>query len=110
MASTAGGSEGVTTGVTDATLVGSPAASTQRIIRSLSVYNADTVAATVTIKHDKAATERIVAKVTLQADETFFLSDHLIVLDATDEKLEIVLAAAVTTNELQFVASYLDDS
>lgn len=47
----------LTNGTTDVALVASPASSTQRIIDTLFIYNADTVKATVTIKLDANGTE-----------------------------------------------------
>ena len=59
----AGDTEVLTNNTTDVTLVGSPSgASTQRIVDYLSVFNSDTVAATVTIKMDVSATEKILWK------------------------------------------------
>jgi hypothetical protein len=45
----AGGSDGTTTGTTAATIVAAPAASTQRRVREISLYNADTTLHTVTV-------------------------------------------------------------
>lgn len=59
-----------TNNTTDVDLVGSPAASTQRIIDFLSVYNADTASATVTIKLDASGTEYILCKEVLPAGAT----------------------------------------
>lgn len=58
-----------TNNTTDVDLVAAPAASTQRVVDYLSVYNRDTAAATVTIKHDLSATERILWKGLLLAGE-----------------------------------------
>lgn len=58
-----------TNNTTDVTVVGSPAASTQRTMTYLSVYNHDTVPQTVTVKYDANATEYILAKVTLGVQE-----------------------------------------
>ena len=51
-----------TNGTTDVNIVPAPAASTQRIVDFLSVYNADTANATVTIKLDANGTEYILWK------------------------------------------------
>lgn len=58
-----------TNSTTDVTIAASPAASTQRIIDYISVYNNDTVNATVTVKLDANGTEYILFKVTLAATE-----------------------------------------
>jgi hypothetical protein len=56
-------------GTTDVNIVGSPAASTQRVIDMISIYNADTVPATVTIKLDANGTEYIIYKQTIANGE-----------------------------------------
>ena len=58
-----------TNSTTDVTIAASPVASTQRIIDYISVYNNDTVNATVTVKLDANGTEYILFKVTLAATE-----------------------------------------
>jgi len=52
----------LTNGTTDVALVSSPASSTQRVIDTLIIYNADTVTADVTIKLDANGTEYILFK------------------------------------------------
>ena len=54
---TPGRSVAVSNNTTDANIVASPAASTQRIIDLLTVYNTDTANATVTIKFDANGTD-----------------------------------------------------
>ena len=51
-----------TNNTTDVDVVGAPAASTQRVIDHISIYNADTVAATVTVKLDANGSETILFK------------------------------------------------
>lgn len=58
-----------TNNTTDVNLAASPAASTQRVIDFISVYNEDTVNAVVTIKLDANATEYTLCKVTLATTE-----------------------------------------
>lgn len=58
-----------TNNTTDVDLVPAPASSTQRVVDYLSVFNRDTAAATVTIKHDLSATERILWKGLLLPNE-----------------------------------------
>lgn len=111
MAFTPGAANGVTTGTSDQEMVAAPAASTQRMVRYLSVYNADTVAATVTVKYADTGgggVERVLRKATLAVDETLEF-DGAIVLEDTDS-IDVVLEAAVTTNELEWTASWADIS
>ena len=53
-----------------ATAVAAPAAATQRQVKLLSIYNADTVSATVTVQLNNAATRRIMKKTTLNSGDT----------------------------------------
>jgi hypothetical protein len=71
----AGRSVANTNNTTDVTIAGSPAASTQRIIDLISIYNNDTAIATVTIKLDASGTEYIFYKGLLQAGETLTYTD-----------------------------------
>lgn len=53
-----GEQDGTSNGGTAVDVVASPAASTQRQVKFLSIYNADTVAATVTVRYNNNATTR----------------------------------------------------
>lgn len=61
---------GVTNSATLVTMVSAPAASTQRKISALTVYNADTVAATVTIRMYDGANRRRIVSQSLAAGST----------------------------------------
>jgi len=56
------------------TIVAAPGASTQREVHSINVYNADTVAATITIRENDNATLRILVKITLAVGDTLAYS------------------------------------
>ena len=58
-----------TNNTTDVDLVGSPAASTQRVIDFISIYNKDTANATVTIKFDANGTEYVLFKTIVSTGE-----------------------------------------
>jgi hypothetical protein len=64
-----------TNNTTDVTIAAAPAASTQRIIDLISIYNNDTVSQTVTVKLDANATEYIFYKGILAAGETLSYTD-----------------------------------
>lgn len=53
----------------DVNIVPAPAASTQRVVDFISIYNLDTNAAIVTIKFDANGTEYVLFKTTISADE-----------------------------------------
>lgn len=66
---TPGNTQQNTNNTTDVNVVQAPGASTQRILETLSVYNADTATAVVTLKLDKNSTESIIGKWTLATGE-----------------------------------------
>ena len=63
--------DGALNGVTPVTLVAAPAASTQRIVRTISIQNRDTAAVTLTISYNNNSTLRQLAVVTLNANDTW---------------------------------------
>lgn len=65
----------LTNNTTDVNLVDSPAPSTQRVIDFVSIFNADTVNATVTIKLDANGTDYILWQGTLTAGESVQYTD-----------------------------------
>lgn len=65
-----------TNDTTDVTIAAGPASSTQRVIDLISIYNNDTVSATVTIKLDANGTEYIFYKGTLGVGETLTYTDN----------------------------------
>ncbi len=62
---TAGRSVANTNGTTDVDLIAAPAASTQRVIDYISVYNNDSASVTATLKYDANGTDYILWKGTL---------------------------------------------
>ena len=64
-----------TNNTTDVNLVAAPAASTQRVVDLVNIYNRDTVVATVTVKMDLNGTEYILWKGMLDTGETLFYAD-----------------------------------
>ncbi len=69
-------SDGQLNGTTDVTLVGAPASGVKRAIKSITIYNRDTAAVTVSIKFDNGGTQRILQRVQLVSGETWH-SDEL---------------------------------
>lgn len=59
-----------TNGTTDVDLVGAPSSGYQRLIEYLSIYNTDTVSATVTVKYDANGTEYILFKAIISPGES----------------------------------------
>ena len=110
MAFTELSNDGLTNGATDVDLVAAPGASTKRLVRFITVYNADTVAATILVEYEHAADQRMMYKVTLQRYETWVFGEggEILILDDTDKSIVIHLSGAVTANELHFTSHYAD--
>lgn len=100
-------SNGTTNSTTPVEVVAAPGSSTRRLIRSITVFNADTAAATLTLTYDNGVTERVLNRTTLSiGDQLYF--DDTVVLANTSSSINIVLAGAVTTNQLDWTAHYGD--
>lgn len=69
VAYTPGRNAGTTNGTTTVTLVGAPAASTQRVIDYINIYNPNVATSEVTIKLDLNGTEFIIHKIVLAQNE-----------------------------------------
>lgn len=98
---------GLSNNTTDVTVVGSPSASTRRVVKSITVYNNDTATATVTLKYFDGTNERILIKLVMDVGDTL-LYDQIIILDGTSDLVELVLGGAVSTNQLHFTSHYAD--
>jgi len=72
---TPGRTVSTTNDTTDVTVIGSPAASTQRVVDLINVYNLDTVSATVTIKFSDNGTEYILWRGIMTASQTLTYTD-----------------------------------
>lgn len=68
---TEGANDGAFNGTSQVTLVSAPAASTRRVIKSLTIKNRDTAAVTITISYNNNSTLRTIAKVTLAVGDTW---------------------------------------
>lgn len=70
---TEGANDGALNGTTAVTLVGSPGASTRRVIKWITIQNKDTAPVTITITYNNSSgsTSRQIAKVTLAVNDTW---------------------------------------
>ena len=70
---TEGASDGALNGTSAVTVVSSPAASTRRVVKWITIPNKDTAAVTVTVTYNNSSgsTTRQIAKVTLQPNDTW---------------------------------------
>jgi hypothetical protein len=81
---TPGHTDTQTNGATAVTLVAAPGASTQRQVKYINIYNADTVSATVTVRYNANATLRTLAKIILLTGESLIWDGQAFkVLDAS---------------------------
>lgn len=72
---TPGSSTTATNSTTGVTIVAAPGAATQRQIKFLSIHNADTAAAVVTVRYNDNTTLRTLCKVSLPAGDTLQYTD-----------------------------------
>ena len=102
---------GVTNGTTEVDVVGPPGSAHTFVVRNIVVHNRDTVQATVILQLVDSAggTTTRLHKQTLDPDATL-LFEAIVVLDATTKKIQVVLAGAITTNQLDVTAAYGDVS
>jgi hypothetical protein len=101
--------DGVFNGTTAVDIVPVPASAHTLVVRSVSVHNADTVAATVTLYYNNNGTLRKLVKQALDPDATL-VYEVIQALDATTKKIQGVLAGAHTSTAPTFVATYGDVS
>jgi hypothetical protein len=74
-ATTGGATTANTNSTTAVTIVAAPAASTQRRILGVSIYNADTVAAVVAVRYNDNSTIRTIIKIAVPSGFTLFYTD-----------------------------------
>jgi hypothetical protein len=107
------GNEGALNGATPVVVVAAPGASTQRVVRTISVHNRDSAAVTITLNKIKAAsTYRINKIINLGVDGTWSPVNDAVMatLDATDETIEMVMSGAPATANPDFHITALDNS
>ena len=61
---------------TAVTIVAAPGSSTQRQLKSLAIYNADTVAASIIVLYNNAGTTRTLVSITLPPKETLQFAEN----------------------------------
>jgi len=95
---TPGSNDGASNNTTAVTAVSAPASSTQRQVKLLTVYNADTASATLTVRYNNNSTTRIMWKGTLAVGDTFVYTDGegARVID-TSGKLKVTSGTSVDT-------------
>lgn len=109
MSFTEGSNNGTTNDTTLVTVVASPGASTKRLVKDITVYNNDTVEATVTLRYYNGTNRKILCKVALQTGEQLYYDEPIVIPD-TSSTVEIILAGAVTTTQLDWTSHYGDSA
>lgn len=104
---TPGGNETNTNNTTAVTAVAAPSSGVIRMVNSVKVTNTDTANRHVTIRVNKGGSLYVVRRSTALAVAAT-LEARDIILDATDESVQVVLNGTVTTNQLNVVSSFVD--
>lgn len=73
--SAVGSNDGTTNGGTAVSVLAAPASGHTRQVKFLSVHNADTVAAVLTVQYNDNGTKRIISKTTLDVGDNFLYTD-----------------------------------
>lgn len=108
-----GAFDGVTTGTTPVTIAAAPVPGVQRIVKTITVWNNDTQARMVTIRYLSGSNNRVITKQMLQAstEGIIFGGDgEILVLDATNKSLTMLLDSAPLANQLDWTVSFGDYS
>ena len=103
----------VSNGTTDVAVLAAPAASTSRMIPAggITIANIDTVTVLVTLQILDDATDReLYPVIEILPDDIWTNQKSIHCLDATDQTLQIYLAGAVTTNEINVSVVYRDEA
>lgn len=93
---TEGSTDGALNGTSAVTLVAAPAASTRRVVKSITIENKDTANVTITVSYNNNATLRTVAKVTLVPGDTWTLNGTFDTNGALKQTLGSVSLASVS--------------
>jgi hypothetical protein len=103
------GNEGALTGTTPVTALSAPAASTQRVTAQygINVMNRDTATRVITIQKNRGGTIFALASQSLLTMTSYSFPGR-VVLDATNESLEIVSDGAAATTEPSFDVAALE--
>lgn len=109
MAFTEGSNDGTLNGTLAVTVVAAPSNGVRRLVRTITIYNADTVRHLVTLRLNNNGTYRTLWKGTLAIGDTLIFNDPL-VLDTTTKSIEALMGEAATTSNPDFTAHWGDAS
>ena len=89
------------------TVCAAPGSNTRRIVRTITVYNTHTGTSRFTLNIDAGSTDRRLVTDVLVGGDTYIWND-MIVLDATNELIEIAVEAA--TAAMEVTVHFADES
>jgi hypothetical protein len=92
-----GNTDGAFNGVTDITMLASPAAATQRMVKCITIHNRDTATVTVNVRKVVSGTPRIIFRTTLDVGDTLIFDDE-VTLDSNGSIHGFLALAPATTN------------
>lgn len=100
----------LTNDTTPVTIVAAPASSTQRLVRTITLYNADTDDVVALFGLVVSATTYYFQRQTLAPGQTMVFGDsgEVKVLDSTSKSIVVVLEGAITTNQCHATADWAD--
>jgi hypothetical protein len=106
MAFETAGNEGALNGVTAVDIVPVPGAGERHDVIKVCFYNRDTAIVTITLVKDKGGTDYIIDSMSLNPGDQWTPTDstQLVVLDATDEKIQAYMSGAPATTQPSFDA------
>lgn len=102
-----GSDDGTLNGTTPVTLVPAPAAATNRLIKTMTIQNADTAVVTVTLRKVSAGGTRQLWKGDLDVGDTLIWND-VVGLDDTGSSITAVMSAAAATTDPQWTSTWGD--
>jgi hypothetical protein len=98
---------GTLNSTTSVELVAAPGASATRVIKVITIWNADTASVTVRLRLTISGTHRVFAQRTLAPGQDF-LFDGPVVLDATTDSITAVLTAAVAATQPDYTVHFAE--
>lgn len=108
MAFTEGSSDGTLNGVTPVTIVAAPGAGHRIIVKTITIYNDDTIETYVYLNLYNT-TAKVIFCTSIDPGGILVFTDS-IVLDATTKSITAVAKAAKVTNDLVYTATWGDAS
>ena len=101
------GNEGASNGVTAVTMVAAPRKTgVKHVIRWWSVYNPDATAQKAKVQINKNGTKRLIWASASLAQFVSESKEQVVVLDGTDESLELLLTSAPAATQWDFCVAY----